>query len=170
MGENTCKSMTYKELLSKILKQVIQFNIKKQTTQFKKKQVKHLYRCFSKEDIQMVNKHLKRSSASLSSSCVCIYVCVQLSPTLCGPMDCSLPGSSFHRISQVRVLEWVAISSSMGSSQPRDQTHVSYMSCIGWWILYISATWEVQLDKCYQNNNEILLHSWQNVYHQKVSK
>ena len=37
MGENICKSMTYKELLSKICKQVIQFNIKKQTTQFKKK-------------------------------------------------------------------------------------------------------------------------------------
>ena len=119
----------------------------------------------------MVNKHMKRSSASLIISCVCIYVCVQLSPTLCGPMDCSLPGSSFHRISQVRVLEWVAISSSMGSSQPRDQTHVSYMSCIGRWILYISATWEAQLlDKCYQNNNEILPHIWQNGYHQKVYK
>ena len=34
----------------------------------------------------------------------------QLCPTLCGSMDCSLPGSSIHRIFQARVLEWVAIS------------------------------------------------------------
>ena len=37
--------------------------------------------------------------------------------TLCDPMDCSLPGSSIHGISQARILEWVAISSSRGSSQ-----------------------------------------------------
>ena len=35
----------------------------------------------------------------------------QSSPTLCGSMDCSLPGSSVHGISQARILEWVAISS-----------------------------------------------------------
>ena len=40
--------------------------------------------------------------------------------TLCNPMDCSLPGSSTHGIFQARVLEWVAISFSRGSSQPRD--------------------------------------------------
>ena len=39
---------------------------------------------------------------------------------LCNPMDCSLPGSSIHRIFQARILEWVAISFSRGSSQPRD--------------------------------------------------
>ena len=39
-------------------------------------------------------------------------------------MDCSLPGSSIHRIFQTRVLEWVATSFSRGSSQPRDQTRV----------------------------------------------
>ena len=44
---------------------------------------------------------------------------------LCDPMDCSLPGSSLHGILQARVLEWVAISFSTGSSQPRDQTRVS---------------------------------------------
>ena len=44
---------------------------------------------------------------------------------LCDPMDCSLPGSSIHGIFQARVLEWVAISFSRGSSQPRDQTQVS---------------------------------------------
>ena len=45
--------------------------------------------------------------------------------TLCDPMDCSLPGSSLHGILQARILEWVAISFSRGSSQPMDQTQVS---------------------------------------------
>ena len=40
-------------------------------------------------------------------------------------MDCSLPGSSIHGIFQARVLEWIAISFSRGSSQPRDRTRVS---------------------------------------------
>ena len=52
----------------------------------------------------------------------------QSCPTLCDPMDCSLPGSSIQGILQARILEWVAISFSRGSSQPRDQTQVS---CIG---------------------------------------
>ena len=45
--------------------------------------------------------------------------------TLCDPMDGSLPGFSVHGISQARILKWVAISFSRGSSQPRDQTQVS---------------------------------------------
>ena len=48
-------------------------------------------------------------------------------PTLCDPMDCSLPGASVHGIFQARILEWVAISFSRGSSQPRDQTQVSHI-------------------------------------------
>ena len=44
----------------------------------------------------------------------------QLCPTLCDPMDCSLPGSSIHRIFQARILEWIAISFSRRASQPRD--------------------------------------------------
>ena len=50
---------------------------------------------------------------------------LQLCPTLCNPMDCSLPASSVHGILQARMLEWVAMPSSWGSSQPRDQTHRS---------------------------------------------
>ena len=46
---------------------------------------------------------------------------------LCNPMDCSLPGSSIHGIFQARVLEWVAISFSRGSSLPRDRTQVSHI-------------------------------------------
>ena len=59
----------------------------------------------------------------------------QLSLTLCDPMDCSLPGSSVHGILQVRILEWVAISSSRGSSWARDRTHIPWVSCIGRQIL-----------------------------------
>ena len=50
----------------------------------------------------------------------------QWCPILCHPMDCNPPGSSAHGINLVRILEWVAISSSSGSSQPRDGTRVSY--------------------------------------------
>ena len=45
--------------------------------------------------------------------------------TLYNPMDCSPPGSSVHEILQARILKWVAIPFSRGSSQPRDQTRVS---------------------------------------------
>ena len=51
----------------------------------------------------------------------------QSCPTLCDPKDCSLPGSSAHGIFQARVLEWVAISFSRGSSQPTDRTQVSHI-------------------------------------------
>ena len=76
--------------------------------------------------------------------CVCAHACVcsvvQLCLTLCNPMDCSLPGSSVHGIFQARILERVAISSSRGSSWPRDQTCISCI-CIGRRIFYHSTTW-----------------------------
>ena len=71
--------------------------------------------------------------------CWCMCACAQLGPTLCDPMDCSLPGSSVHGISQERILEWVAISFSRWSCWPRDWT---WVSCIGRQILYHWATWE----------------------------
>ena len=49
-------------------------------------------------------------------------------------IDYSVPGSSVHGILQARILEWVAISFSRGSSQPRDQNHISYVSCIGYML------------------------------------
>ena len=53
------------------------------------------------------------------------------------------PGSSsVHGIFQARILEWVAISLSRVSSRPRDQTHVSWVSCTGRQVLYHCATWE----------------------------
>ena len=53
-----------------------------------------------------------------------VKVKVKSCPTLCNPMGCSLPGSSVHGIFQAIVLEWIAISFSRGSSQPRDRTWV----------------------------------------------
>ena len=68
-------------------------------------------------------------------ACMCM-LSFQWSWTLCDPMDCSLPGSSIHGILQARILEWVAMLSSRGSSQPRDPTSIFCISCIGRWILY----------------------------------
>ena len=73
------------------------------------------------------------------SSCICVCVCVcvraQSCSTLSTSLACSPPGSSVHGISQASILEWVAISSSRGSSPPRDQTHISCIFCIGRQIL-----------------------------------
>ena len=66
----------------------------------------------------------------------------QSCPTLCDPMDCSLPGSSLHGILQARVLEWVAISFSRGSSLLRDWTRVS---CIPGRSFNLWATREASL-------------------------
>ena len=55
------------------------------------------------------------------------------------PVDCSPPGFSVHGISQARILEWVAMSFSRGSSQPRDRICIS---CISRGILYHWATWK----------------------------
>ena len=57
--------------------------------------------------------------------CMCYAQSLQLCPALCNPMHCSPPGSSVHRILQARILEWVVMPSSRGSSQPRDQTRIS---------------------------------------------
>ena len=58
------------------------------------------------------------------------FTCLQAQsgPTLCNRMDCSPPGSSVHGILQARILEWVVMPSSRGSSQPRDRTCVSWIA------------------------------------------
>ena len=66
-------------------------------------------------------------------------------PTPCNLMDGSPWGSSVHGSLQARILEGVAISFSRRFSWPRDQSHISCVSCIGRWILYQWATWEVLL-------------------------
>ena len=55
-------------------------------------------------------------------------------------MDCSLAGSSVYGILQARILEYIAMPSSRGSSLPGDQICISYVFCIGFFT--ISATWE----------------------------
>ena len=81
---------------------------------------------------------------------MCVSSVTQSYPTLCGPMDCSLPGSSVHVIFQARILEWfrVAISYSTGSSLPRDPTHILHCRR----ILYYCATWEAQMVTFFTRN------------------
>ena len=82
--------------------------------------------------------------------CVCVVcVCAKYFSCvwLCDPMDCSPPGFSVHGISQARILEWVAISSSRASCWPRDWTHVCCVSCIGRRVFYhcVTITWEAPM-------------------------
>ena len=66
-------------------------------------------------------------------------------PTLGNPIDWSPPGSSVHGMLQASILEWVAISFSRGSSQPRDWTQVSYVSCSAGEFFTTRAAWEALL-------------------------
>ena len=81
----------------------------------------------------------------LGSTCmtVCLCVCVLTRVWLfVTPWTVAPPGSSAHGIFQARILEWVAISLSRTSSQPRDQTRTSCVSFIGRQIIYHCTTWE----------------------------
>ena len=70
--------------------------------------------------------------------CLC-SLSIRLCPTLCDPMDCSLPCSSVHGILQAIILECIAMPSCRGSSQPRDRTWVSCVFCIaGGFLLLLS--------------------------------
>ena len=61
---------------------------------------------------------------------MCMCLVTQLCLTVCNPLDYSLPGFSVHGIFQARILEWVATSFSRGSSQSKDRTCISCVSCI----------------------------------------
>ena len=70
-------------------------------------------------------------------SFACVHAnLLQLCPTLCDPIDCSLLGSSVHGILQARTLERVTVLSSRGSYRPRDWTRISYVSYIDRYILH----------------------------------
>ena len=77
-----------------------------------------------------------------STTLVCACMHAQSCAILCNSMDCSLPDSSVHGISQARILEWVATLFSWRSFQHRDCICVSCVSCISRWILCHWATWE----------------------------
>ena len=74
---------------------------------------------------------------SLFLLCTCSVLVTQSCLTLCDPMDCSPPGSSVHGILQARILEWVSIHFSRGSSWPTDRTQVS---CIAGRFFTVWAT------------------------------
>ena len=76
-------------------------------------------------------RHILKRNENICPHICCVFSRLVMSNSL-RPMDCRPPGSSLHGIFQARILEWVAISFSKGSSQPRDQT---YISCIGRQIL-----------------------------------
>ena len=82
--------------------------------------------------------HFKCSVAPHWTICACL---LQSCLTLC-PMDCIPPGSSVHRILQARILEWVAMPSSKGSSWPRDQTSSLMSPSLLGGFFTTSATWE----------------------------
>ena len=65
---------------------------------------------------------------SVNKELCVVLVVAQLCLTLCDQMDCISPGSSVHGILQARILGWVTILFFRGSSQPRDQTRVSYIA------------------------------------------
>ena len=74
-----------------------------------------------------------------------VCVCAKLLwswPAVCGLMDCSLPDSSIHGISQARILKWVSRPSSRGSSLPRDRTRISYNPALASRFFTTSATLE----------------------------
>ena len=113
--------------------------------------------CSSKYHKMAAHAHIWSSFIQKRASLV-----TQSSPILCNPMDCSPPGSSGHGIFQARILEWVSISFSRGSSPPRDQTQVSHIvgRCFTVW-----ATREV-IQKTVQLNCPLLipLPSWKTLH------
>ena len=91
---------------------------------------------------------LAPSGGGLKNCHKCALVCADLPQsclTRCDPMDHSPPGSTVHGILQTRILDWIAVLSSRGSSRPRDQTFISYVSCIAGGVFTTSTTWEAQV-------------------------
>ena len=102
---------------------------------------------------------LKMDEVALSVRAKLLQSCL----TLWDPMDCSLPGSSAHGVLQARILEWVAMPSSRGSSQPRNPTHISCLfRLLHWqagslpiepsgnphnWLLDLSFVYYIKLSK-----------------------
>ena len=83
-----------------------------------------------------------------ATACVCVFLlracsCLVVScQVLCHPLGCSLPGFSTPGVLQARILEWVAFSSSRGSSRARDRTHPPRVSCVAGELLTAESSRE----------------------------
>ena len=95
---------------------------------------------FVSSHICFLQKQTSLESVLAKMPCLCLRA--QSDTTLCDAMDCSLSGSSIHRIFQARILEWFVISFSREFSWSKDRTWISRISCIGRQILYLCTTWE----------------------------
>ena len=107
-----------------------------------------------------VGKQMKCSMSMWWNACVCAKS-LQSCPTLCDSVDCSLSGSSVHGILQARILQWVAMPSSRGSSRPRDWTCVFYISCIEAGSLSLALPGKPRTVEYYSavKINELLIHA-----------
>ena len=99
----------------------------------------------------------------LRAMCVCAKS-LESCPTLCDPMDHSLPGSSVCGILQARILEWVAISSSRGSSQPRDQTASLVSPASAGRFFTTSATWTLWAQVNHRHQVQIIYPDTEQVF------
>ena len=80
----------------------------------------------------------------------------QSCPTLCDPMDCSLPGCSLHGILQARVLEWVAITFSRGSFPPKNRTQVSHIISRRFTIFQLRSQGQHLFTSCFVQQSKFL--------------
>ena len=93
--------------------------------------------------------HAEMDSTESGISSLLLFSPIQL---ICDPMDWGPPESSVHGISQARMLVWVAISFSRGSSWPRDQTCIS---CTAGGLFYHWATWEASWNQPHQPKSQL---------------
>ena len=106
----------------------------------------------------VIKKNFRIFSKFVMKACGVFNFCVYcISPTLHNPMDCNLPGSSVHGISQARILEWVTILFSRGSSWPRDQT---WDSCIAGRFFTLWTTREALFNIEPVSSVQSLSHVW----------
>ena len=92
----------------------------------------------------LVHHQLPRACVCVCA-CACVLSCFSRVRLFANLWTVAHQALLSRRILQARILEWVATLSSRGSSQPRDRSNVSYVSCIGRQVLYHSATWEAQV-------------------------
>ena len=94
----------------------------------------------------------------LKMLCMCVHAkSLEAFPSLCDPMDCSPPGSSVHEILQARILEWVAMPSSRGSSWSRDWICNFYVTCIGRWVLPLVPPGKIQDTVVYMQHELVFI-------------